>query len=186
MKHPKQCRTGSLGPTRPISGRAGRQDGFTLPEILLALAITAALLTSVAMAMQSAMSSYTENSEIADVAQAARVIFNHIASDLRTADNAAAPTSNLLTITPAPGGSISLIKYEFVGGQLFYRATSGGVETSSVLISSSEDLKVTGFTASVAAVSGKAQSATVTLGLTQGGNPLSVTSSACLRRNLNY
>jgi prepilin-type N-terminal cleavage/methylation domain-containing protein len=185
MRYRPQCRSGSHGPSRPVFGRAGRRGGFSLPELLVALALTAALLASVAMAMQSATNSYTENSEIAGVAQAARVILSRINSDLRAADNAAVP-SNLLSITPAPGGSITLIKYEFTGGQLFYRATSGGVETSTVLISSSEDLKITGFGASVAVVNGKAQSVTVTLSLTQGDNPLSVTSSACLRRNLKY
>lgn len=150
------------------------------------MTLTAALLASVAIAMQSATTSYTENSEIADVGQAARVILSHISTDLRTADNATAPSASLLSITPVPGGSATLVKYELADGQLFYRSTSGGVETSTVLISSSEDLKVTGFTASVVAIDGKAQSATVTIGLIEGGNPLSVTSSACLRRNLNY
>lgn len=166
--------------------KRNNRGGFTLAEVLISLAIMAGLLASVAVAMKGACTSYTENCEIAECNQAARVVLNRMMGEVRTAKNATAPSGTQLWITPPDGGSVTLIKYELVNGELFYRSTSGGVETSNKLIASTEDLKITGLGISVVASAGLAQSVTATLSLTMGGNPLQITASACPRANVPF
>lgn len=63
----------------------GRRTGFTLIELLLALAITAILLTAVALAFNASVINYRENEDIFKAINSARQSLFRITSQLRTA-----------------------------------------------------------------------------------------------------
>src|SRR4030042_7099353 len=63
----------------------GRRTGFTLIELLLALAITAILLTAVALAFNASVINYRENEDIFKAINNARQALFRITSQLRTA-----------------------------------------------------------------------------------------------------
>ncbi len=61
------------------------QDGFTIAELLLALAITGLLLAAVAVAFNASIINYQENEDIFKTINAARQALFRITSQLRTA-----------------------------------------------------------------------------------------------------
>jgi prepilin-type N-terminal cleavage/methylation domain-containing protein len=63
----------------------GHRTGFTLVELLLALAITAILLTAVALAFNASVINYRENEDIFKAINNARQSLFRITSQLRTA-----------------------------------------------------------------------------------------------------
>jgi len=63
----------------------GHRTGFTLVELLLALAITAILLTAVALAFNASVINYRENEDIFKAINSARQSLFRITSQLRTA-----------------------------------------------------------------------------------------------------
>ena len=168
---------------------AGR-GGFTLIEILVALALMCMLLAAVASAVQGMCNAYTENVRIAEVTQAARVVLYRLVGEARAAE--AIEITPCLTMTPpANAANITLIKYELINGTLWYRQTINGVETSTAIIPASGDVHVEDFhptrETGVDAETGMfTRSMTVRLQLRVGSNPLVIKASACPRRNLTF
>ena len=76
------------------------RNGFTLVELLLALALMGILLASVAAAFHASIQSYEVNTTIADATQAARSIMDRLARDVRQAHSVTATTSS---VTPSDG-----------------------------------------------------------------------------------
>ena len=62
------------------------KSGFTIVELLIALAISGMLLTAVALAFQSSMMNYTENEDIFKTINGARQALCRITTQLRTAN----------------------------------------------------------------------------------------------------
>ena len=174
--------------TKPVKTR----QGFTIVEMLLALAILAVLLSAVAVAMYASLHNYGENTEIAELTQAARVVLNRMMSEVRTADAVDSASQRVTIIPPQPdSGNVTEIEYELDGGVLYCRRTVSGVQTSESLIASDEDVEVTGFTVTrETGINGEeveyTKSVTATLDLKSGDNTFSVTASACPRRNMTY
>ncbi|MCG3181596.1 MAG: hypothetical protein BIFFINMI_03994 [Phycisphaerae bacterium] len=69
--------------TRRVRTSRARRTGVSLIELLIALAITAVLLMAVSIAFDGSFSSYTENQELADATQAARVLSYRIMNQAR-------------------------------------------------------------------------------------------------------
>jgi len=69
-----------------------RRDGFTIVELLVALAITAILLAAVAIAFDASIINYRQNEDIFRTINSARQALTRITSQLRTA-NAVDPNS---------------------------------------------------------------------------------------------
>ena len=78
------------------------RSGFTLVELLLALAISAMLLAAVAVAFNASAINYQENEEIFKTVNSARQALFRITSQLRTADSVDpdAPINECTLMTP--------------------------------------------------------------------------------------
>ncbi len=78
------------------------KSGFTIVELLIALAISGMLLTAVALAFQSSMMNYTENEDIFKTINGARQALCRITTQLRTAKyvNDLAPSNQCSLVTP--------------------------------------------------------------------------------------
>ena len=125
---------------------AGRNDAFTLGEILLALTITAMLMAALATAMQASLHSYKENEELSTVTQTARSILNRMSREVRTAE-AISFSAGLLTVLPPDDGSgITQIEYEQVGDELIYRITKNGTEATQALIATTDEVAMSALT----------------------------------------
>ena len=78
------------------------KKGFTIVELLIALAISSILLTAIAFAFQSSIVNYTENEDIFKTINSARQALCRITTQLRTADavDPCAPSNQCTFITP--------------------------------------------------------------------------------------
>ncbi len=117
---------------RNTTCRKCRRAGLTLVELLLALAISCALLAAVATAMHGSLMSYRENEKIAELTQTSRSILNRLARDVRTADGVTT-TSTSVTIIPSDDG-VDEIEYAFANGQLTYSITEDGNTTTTTIV----------------------------------------------------
>lgn len=129
----------------PQPNRA-RRHGLSIVEMLIALALVAALLTAVGAALHASIQSYSENDELAAVTQSARSIMNRMAKEIRSSEDVSS-TSTSLTILPAADGSgVQEIKYELAGGKLNYHVKTAGTWATHVLLGDTDDrVRVTAF-----------------------------------------
>ncbi|MFB3891860.1 MAG: PilW family protein [Phycisphaerae bacterium] len=168
-----------------------KHTGMTLAEILMAMAIIATLLASVAVAMKASLSSYKANDEMAAVTQTARSILSRMDREIRTAEDVNW-SSNTLTILPALDGSgLTQVQYVFQNGVLSYKRTVNGTTTAYPLLDSTDRVSLTSFTASpVSGLNANSQPCTVSMTTTLtfriGDQTFSVTSSAAPRRNQRF
>ncbi len=174
--------------TKPVKTR----QGFTIVEMLMALAILAMLLSAVALAMHASLHNYGENTNIAELTQTARVVLNRMMSEIRTADAIDSASQRVTIIPPQPDpGNVTEIEYELADGVLYCHRTVSTTQTSHILIASNGDVQVTGFTiTSETGIDGEeveyTKSVTAKLDLKSGDSTFSVTASACPRRNMQY
>lgn len=177
-------------PTRPLRTRQTRASaGFTLAEMLIALAILALLLSALALAMHGVMQSYTENAKIAEVTQTARVVLHRIIGEVRTADAIDSASQRISIIPPANDDGVTEIVYELLGGALQCTRTISGSPVTNELVSSDGSVRVESFSISRETdLDGEGvtytKSLTAVLALRVGDNAFHVTASACPRRNL--
>jgi prepilin-type N-terminal cleavage/methylation domain-containing protein len=108
--------------------RARAVHGFTIAECLISLAITAILLTSLAVAFNAAVMNYRENEQMYQAINNARQALTRMTSQLRTgyAVDPNAPTNQCNFLTAA-GDDIT---YEFRSddGKLYLRTNDDGHE----------------------------------------------------------
>ena len=169
--------------------------GLTLIELMLALAISAVLLTAVAVAMQASMHSYNENEKSAVSIQTFRSILQRMAREVRTADGVDAHTTSR-SINPPAGSGVEEIHYEFTNGQLIYRTVEDGNSTSYILVDANSATAagnpwVSDFTVAREAGTdseGNActKSVTVRLTLNIDGEVVGMTATASPRRNQSF
>ena len=167
-----------------------KNPGFTVVEMLIALAITALLLASVAIAVHGGLLSYTENTRISDLIHNARVVLDRMTSEIRTAQAVNSGEQRLTVEPPANPGGVTEIEYELDDGVLYYRRTVGGVATSYPLVGD-DSVRVEAFTVDrQTAVDDEGMPYTVSvkiqLTLAAGENRFTGTASACPRRNQAY
>ncbi len=184
----RRCRSAGP-PARPRHRRM--RCGFTVPEMLIALVIVALLLAALALAIQGVMQSYNENSKIAEVTQAARVVLNRMIREVRTADAVDSTSQRISIIPPANGEQVTQIVYELVDGELVCTRTVAGTPEGHVLLASGDSVQVDSFNVSrQTAVDGEGltytESLTAVLGLRVGSNAFRVTATACPRRNMLF
>ncbi len=167
------------------------KPGFTLVEVLIALTITALLLTAIATVMHASFINYNENEQIAAVTQTTRTILNRMTREIRTAAAIDSTTNSLTIIPPNDGSGVTEIHYEFSDGQLLYRLTEGGQPTTHQLISSTDDIKITEF--AVLREVGQdwqgipcTKSITTRIVLKAGGRSHGMTTTSAPRRNQTY
>ncbi len=168
-----------------------KNNGFTIIEMLVAVAIVAMLLATVAVALHGSLVSYRENEKIAETVQVARVVLNRLVSEVRTADAVEYGPQRVTIIPPVNSEHVTEIEYELNGGVLYYRRVVMGTEESQAFISSDENVQVESFNVTRETdVDGEGvtytTSLTVQLILRSGANIFPLTASACPRRNQEY
>jgi prepilin-type N-terminal cleavage/methylation domain-containing protein len=89
--------------TRPCRATRAARAGLSLVEVLIALAITAMLLTAVAAAYSASAKAIEVNDQFFRASQAARVSVNRITSELRRCQSGATIGTSALEITTTTG-----------------------------------------------------------------------------------
>ena len=168
-----------------------KNNGFTIIEMLVAVAIVAMLLATVAVALHGSLVSYRENEKIAETVQVARVVLNRLVSEVRTADAVDTDAQRVTIIPPVNAEHVTEMEYELNGGVLYYRRVVMGTQESQAFISSDENVQVEAFSVTRETdVDGEGvtytTALTVQLILRSGANSFPLTASACPRRNLEY
>jgi len=174
-----------------MSGQNPR-TGFTLVEILIALAIMAGLLASVAAVVHASMLNYKENDTLTAITQNARSILNRMMREIRTAEAVSTGFSRVTIIPPDDGSGIQRIEYEYDGGtQFIYRQTIAGHTTSHVLMDNSAGkvrllyMVVQSQQETVDDVT-YTKTVTVTMKLRADNQDITIRASASPRRNQSY
>ncbi len=161
-----------------------RGRGFTLVEILIALAITAMLLTAVAVAFNASVINYTENESIYKTVNSARQALFRITSQLRTATWADpnAP-SNECTLITAEGENLTY-RYDS-SAQVLYLITNNDNSDSDYVLC--EGVEAMTFTKGVFVEDSvtKVRSVQVAITVAAGGVRKKMTAAAVIRRNLS-
>lgn len=163
--------------------------GLGIVEMLIALAITAMLLTSVAVAFHASLNTIDENQKIATATQNGRVVLNRMLSEVRQAVDVSVQTGRVTILPPLDAGGVTMTKYELLNGTLWYRQTVGGAETSYPIITPEDGVVINAFAISYQSgtdADGQActKSITARLDLQVGANRFAITASTNPRRNL--
>ena len=165
--------------------------GLGLIELLIALAITAMLLTSVALAFHASLDSAQENQDIASVTQCARVVLHRMITEARRADAVETDASRLSALPVDDGSGLTLVEYAMDDGVLWYRQSFGASTETYAVLGGEDGVTVNDFwVACETGVDGEGQSytrnITARLDLSVGANRFAVTTSTNPRRNLEW
>jgi type II secretory pathway pseudopilin PulG len=154
--------------------------GFTIVELLLAVAIAGMLLAAVAVAFNASAVNYRENEEIFKTTNSARQAMFRITSQLRTADpvDPNAP-SNECSLFTAAGEDIT---YEFRNGdkKLYLITNSDGQEY--VLC---DNVTAMSFSKTPTDDGSDCKSVQISMTVVNGDMHRTVSTAAVIRRNLN-
>ena len=164
--------------------RINNHFGFTLVELLLALAISAMLLVAVSVAFNASAMNYRENEEIFKTINNARQALFRMTSQLRTADavDPNAPSNECTLIT----ASVENITYRFNSGDSkLYLVTNDDPSDSDYVLCEN----VTAMTCTKNAVFEdpiwKVKSVQISLTVSSGDMTRTLAAAAVVRRNLN-
>ena len=157
--------------------------GFTIPELLIGVALMAIMLAAMGTAFQGAMSSYDENVKLSALVQAGRSIMDRMTREIRQAENVEYSTGQL-NIFPIPSaGGPDEIQYVLDNGSFLYRKIEGGTTSSYMLLPADDEVTVQQFSIETEVEDSRTTLVNVTLDLLSGGQSFSVTASGCPRRN---
>ena len=157
--------------------------GFTIPELLIGVALMAILLAAMGTAFQGAMSSYDDNVKISAMVQAERSIMERMTREIRQAEDVQYSV-NQLSIFPIPSAAgPDEIQYVLENGSFLYRTIEGGTTSSYVLLPAGDEVTVQGFSIETKVEDSRTTLVKVTLDLLSGDQSFSVTASGCPRRN---
>jgi len=158
------------------------KTGFTIAELLIALAISGILLAAVAVAINGSVINYEQNEDIFRTINSARQALFRITTQLRTA-NAADPNSpsNQCTFITADGENIT---YDFraANKKLYLITNSDGQE---YLLC--DNVTAMTFTKNVVTEDSliKVKSVQINMTVASGNVQKTISSAAVIRRNLN-
>jgi len=162
-----------------------------LVELLLALAISAMLLTSVAMAFHSSLDTMDENQKIASATQNARVVLNRMMTEVRRAEAVECTSNRVRILPPEDGSGVLLTQYELVNGTLWYCQTVAAGTNSYPILTPDDGVTINTFEINITtAVDGEGivytQNLTAQLDLQVGDNRFAVTASTNPRQNMDW
>jgi prepilin-type N-terminal cleavage/methylation domain-containing protein len=162
----------ALHPRR--ASRAARA-GLSLVEVLIALSITAMLLTAVAAAFSASAKAIEVNDQFFRATQAARVSVNRVVSDLRRCDHGRVYGTNVLEITSTTGSTHS---YTFDAVNQRLTLTQG----------IAPDITVSQLASNVESCSFYTDNSSVGMNIivTVGNNKIALSGSAIPRRRMVY
>jgi prepilin-type N-terminal cleavage/methylation domain-containing protein len=171
---------------------AGHAAGFTVVELLLAMAILVVLLMAVALATQASMQTYNENTEITDVNQAVAVLLQRMTTEVRNCTSAATTAHSLSIMVPPDGTGRTEVQYELLNGDLHRRDFYPGHTDDQIVLPAAGPLLTTAFNLTEVDQTDPVthlaycQSLTITLTLKQGINSGGASASVCPRKNLPW
>lgn len=189
MKHKKNyTRNTNLKLPKPnhssLLGKKVHYFGFTIVELLLALAIAAILLAAVAVAINASAVNYRANEDMFKVTNNARQALLRITNDVRTAD-AADPTApaNECSLITANGDDITY-RYNNTDNKLYLITNYDTSDPDYVLCDNVTALTFTKQTF-VDGSQTKVRSVQVSITVESGNAQKKISAAAVLRRNLN-
>ncbi|MHC4643343.1 MAG: PulJ/GspJ family protein [Planctomycetota bacterium] len=158
------------------------KNGFSIVELLIALAITAILMVAVAVAFSASMMSYRQNEDIFKAVNSARQALYRITTELRTATavDPNGPANECSFITA--GGQDITYEYRDTDSKLYLITNSDSQEY--VLCDNVSAMTFTRETRTVEAVTFVA-SVQVSMTVEIGDAERNVSAAAVIRRNLN-
>jgi prepilin-type N-terminal cleavage/methylation domain-containing protein len=168
----------------------GHRTGFTLVELLLALAITAILLTAVALAFNASVINYRENEDIFKAINSARQTLFRITSQLRTATavDPNAPANECSMITAAtishPSGENITYRYDSTARVLYLITNDDATDDDYVLCSNVNSVTFTKDIFVEDAVT-KVKSVQIAISVASDGVEKKLAAAAVVRRNLD-
>ncbi len=161
------------------------ETGFTIAELLLALAIASILLATVATAFNASIINYRENEDIFKVINRARQSLFRITSQLRTAD-AVDPTSpaNECTFITANGDDITY-RYNNADNKLYLITNDDLTDPDYVLCDNVTAMTFTKDTVIIDSIE-KVRSVQVSITVACGNVKRKISAAAVVRRNLSW
>ncbi len=156
-------------PIRPL------RAGLSLVEVLISLAITATLLTAVAMAFSASAQAIEINDQFFRASQAARVSVNRIVRDLRQCNNGTITGTSTLSVD-TPGGDTHTYAHDAVNKRLTFTLDPVPTPTTYTLASNVESVSF--FT--------DGNSLCVNIVVTVGRNKVVLNGSAVPRKKVVY
>ncbi len=174
-----------------VTGRQRR--GFTLAEMLIAVSLAALLMGSAAVFVHAAFHSREQNTESLDLTRLGRFIMNRVLTDIRHADNAAleADGTRLVLTLPDTGEGEETVTVEASGAALTYSGQVASDTAVTETLVDGTDVVLSQFTVTLTAGADAegnpcVECVSIVLGLRSGEHSLSLTGSACPRRNQSY
>jgi len=161
------------------------ESGFTIVELLLALAIASILLATVATAFNASIINYRENEDIFKVINSARQSLFRLTSQLRTAD-AVDPTSpaNECTLITAGGDDITY-RYNNADNKLYLITNYDLSDPDYVLCDNVTAMTFTKDTVIIESIE-KVRSVQVSITVARGNVERKISAAAVIRRNLSW
>jgi len=156
------------------------KSGFTIVELLIALAISGILLTAVALAFQSSMMNYTENEDIFKTINGTRQALCRITTQLRTADSVdpCSPGNQCRFYTPDG----QLITYDYRSADQKLYLVSGG--TDYLLCDNVTDMTFTKDVFNHDVFGPSVKSVQISMTVKNGDIENTISAAAAIRRNL--
>jgi prepilin-type N-terminal cleavage/methylation domain-containing protein len=164
--------------------QTGHKSGFTVAELLIAIAIAGMLLAAVAVAFNASATNYCENEEIFRTINSARQALTRITSQLRTA-TAVDPNApaNECTLITADGQDIT---YRYDSGQnALFLVTNDDPSDSDYLLCDSVTAMTCTKNAMVEDSQVKVNNVQISITVASGNAQRTVSAAATIRRNLN-
>ena len=163
------------------------KTGFTIVELLLALAISAMLLVAVAVAFNASATNYRENEEIFRTINTARQALTRITSQLRTADS---------VDLAAPGNQCSFYTGDATPENLTYEFRDAGdaIYPNTLLLTTNsngnsyvlcENVIAATFSKAPTSDGMACQSVQISITVSSGNTQRTVSTAAVIRRNLS-
>jgi len=161
------------------------ESGFTIVELLLALAIASILLATVATAFNASFINYRQNEDMFKVINSARQSLFRLTSQLRTAD-AVDPTSpaNECTLITAGGDDITY-RYNNADNKLYLITNDDLSDPDYVLCDNVTAMTFTKDTVIIESIE-KVRSVQVSITVVYGNVERKISAAAVIRRNLSW
>jgi len=161
------------------------ESGFTIVELLVALAIASILLATVATAFNASIINYRQNEEMFKVINSARQSLFRLTSQLRTAD-AVDPTSpvNECTLITAGGDDITY-RYNNADNKLYLITNDDLSDPDYVLCDNVTAMTFTKDTVIIESIE-KVRSVQVSITVACGNVQKKISAAAVIRRNLSW
>ena len=159
------------------------ESGFTIVELLLALAIASILLATVATAFNASFINYRQNEDMFKVINSARQSLFRLTSQLRTAD-AVDPTSpaNECTLITAGGDDITY-RYNNADNKLYLITNDDLTDPDYVLC---DNVTAMTFTKNPTDDGTDCKSVQISITVTRGNVQRKISAAAVIRRNLSW